>query len=161
MTRALLFLLLTAFTCCASALELRDEARSLALSAARLATMPRHSVEVRDHGTPARFEGVALADVLALLGIEPGARLRGADLDRYLLVGAADSYRVVFALAELDAGTGRRFVLLADRRDGAPLSAHEGPYRLIVPDDVRAARWVRQVTRLRLLRAPSIPGDLP
>jgi hypothetical protein len=38
-----------------------------------------------------------------------------------------------------------RIVLLADAMDGQPLSAHEGPFRIIVPKEKRAARWVRQV----------------
>ena len=52
----------------------------------------------------------------------------------YLLVEAADDYRVVFALPELDPAFTERVILLADRRDGQPLAAAEGPLRLVVPD---------------------------
>jgi hypothetical protein len=38
-----------------------------------------------------------------------------------------------------------RIILLADARDGQPLSPHEGPFRIIVPKEKRPARWVRQV----------------
>ena len=38
----------------------------------------------------------------------------------------------------------RSVVLLADHRDGQPLSTAEGPLRLVVPDEKRHARWVRQ-----------------
>jgi hypothetical protein len=32
---------------------------------------------------------------------------------------------------------------LADRRNGQSLDAVEGPWRAIVPDDLRHARWIR------------------
>lgn len=130
-------------------------AKTLSLTPELLKTFARHTREVNDHGTPARFEGVSLADVLAHAGVPPGGRLRGADMNLVLEVTAADGYRAAFAVAELDPGTGNRFVLLADRRDGKPLPEAEGPYRLVVPDDRRAARWVRQVTGLQLTRPQS------
>jgi hypothetical protein len=39
-------------------------------------------------------------------------------------------------------------VLLADLRDGMPLVEREGLYRIVVPDEKKQARWVRQVTAL-------------
>ena len=132
-------------------LELRDAGNvPLHITPALLQSLARHTLQVEDHGRPARFEGVSLRDLLEHAGAPLGPKLRGAMMGRYLQVSAADGYQTVFALAELDAATGNRFVLLADRRDGQPLSAHEGPYRLIVPEDRRAARWVRQVNTLRL-----------
>jgi hypothetical protein len=64
---------------------------------------------------------------------------------RRVVVEAADGYRVVFALAELDPSIGARHVLVVDREDGNPLSASDGPYRLVVEGEVRPARWSRQV----------------
>jgi hypothetical protein len=46
-------------------------------------------------------------------------------------------------------------VIIADARDGAPLSTAAGPYRLIVPGDKREARWVRQVATVELQNAPA------
>ena len=63
----------------------------------------------------------------------------------YLLVEAADGYRVVFAPPELDLTFSDRMVLLAERRDGKPMSEKEGRLRIVVPDEKRHARWVRQV----------------
>ena len=45
-----------------------------------------------------------------------------------------------------------RVILLADRRDGKPLSAREGPFQVIVPGEKKHARWVRQVIRLKVGR---------
>lgn len=126
---------------------------ALALGAAELAKLPRHSVRGSDHGVEAVFEGVSLADVLVLAGTPLGKALRGEALGLVLVVGAADGYRAVFALAELDPAFTDRVVLLADRRDGKPLSGAEGPLRIVVPGEKRQARWVRQVTSLQLRAA--------
>ncbi|MGE3541290.1 MAG: hypothetical protein AB7N91_28130 [Candidatus Tectimicrobiota bacterium] len=70
------------------------------------------------------------------------------------MIEAADGYRVVFALPELDPAFTERLVLLAEQRDGQPLAATEGPLRLVVPGEKRQARWVRQVRSGSLQRAP-------
>lgn len=124
---------------------------SVVLDAARLAALPRETVPARDHGRDARFEGTPLRAVLALAGIRTDS-LRGPSLADVLVAEAADGYRVVFALSELAPDLGARAVLVADRRDGAPLAAGDGPLRLVVATDARAARWVRQLTTLRLVR---------
>lgn len=122
----------------------------LQLTAADLSHLPRHSVRAAEHGKEAAFEGVALSDVLKMAGIPTGEHLRGKLLVKYLLVDARDGYQVVFALAELDSAFTDREVLLADRRDGKPLSAEEGPLRIVVPGEKRPARWVRQVRELKV-----------
>jgi hypothetical protein len=67
-----------------------------------------------------------------------------------LLVEAADGYKVAFALAEVDPAFAVRDIIVADKRDGKPLDAQEGPLKIVAPGDKRAARWVRQVTALKL-----------
>lgn len=67
------------------------------------------------------------------------------------MVEAIDGYKVVFALAEVDPAFATREILVADKRDGKPLDAKEGPLRIVAPGDKRAARWVRQVTTLRIV----------
>jgi DMSO/TMAO reductase YedYZ molybdopterin-dependent catalytic subunit len=44
--------------------------------------------------------------------------------------------------------------LIADRMDGQPLSAHDGPLRLVLPSEKRETRWVRMVERIEILSAP-------
>jgi DMSO/TMAO reductase YedYZ molybdopterin-dependent catalytic subunit len=120
-----------------------------------LAALPRRQVRARDRdGTEATFTGVALIDLLRLAGVPLGAELRGNNMALYLLIEAADDYRVVFALPELDPAFTERVVLLADHRDGQPLAAAEGPLRLVVPEEKRQARWVRQVKACTVRRAP-------
>jgi DMSO/TMAO reductase YedYZ molybdopterin-dependent catalytic subunit len=120
-----------------------------------LAALPRREVRARDRdGTEVTFAGVALVDLLRLAGVPLGEKLRGSNMALYLLVDAADGYRVVFALPELDPAFTERVVLLADHRDGQPLAAAEGPLHLVVPDEKRQARWVRQVGSCTVRRAP-------
>jgi hypothetical protein len=123
---------------------------STTVTAAQIASAPHVTVDVKDHDTPAQFEGVPLAALLSSAGIQLGDKLRGPRMTEVLLVEAADGYKVVFALAELDPAFATREIILADKRDGKLLDAKEGPLRIVAPGDKRPARWVRQVTVLRL-----------
>lgn len=128
--------------------------RPLKLTAADLAKLPRRTVKAKDHGgKEALFEGVELGEVLKLADVKFGEGLRGKSLALFLLVDAADGYRAVFGLPELDAAFTDRVILLADRRNGKPLTATEGPLRIVVPEEKRQARWVRQVIGLTIRSA--------
>jgi DMSO/TMAO reductase YedYZ molybdopterin-dependent catalytic subunit len=128
--------------------------RPLKLTAADLGKLPRRSVRAKDHGgKESEFEGVPLVEVLTLAGVKFGEGLRGKNLELYLVVEAADGYRAVYALPELDPASSDKIVLLADKRDGKPLDAKEGPLRIVAPDEKRQARWVRQVTGLVIKRS--------
>lgn len=137
-----------------------DVPRPYTLVGADLKTMPRQEISVSDHGTVARFEGVPVSAVLERAGIELGGALRGARLASYVQIEAADGYRVVLAIAELDSTFTNKIVLVADRMNGAPLPTETGPARVVISDEKRASRWIRQVTRIRVLSAPP-PGDRP
>lgn len=131
-----------------------DVEHSLELKATDLAKLPPHTARVKDHnGAEVVFAGTPLVEILRLAGVKLGEQLRGKEMTTYVLVGAADGYQVVFALPELDPGFTDRVIFLADRRDGQPLSASEGPLRIVVPGERRQARWVRQVTTLTILHA--------
>jgi hypothetical protein len=56
-------------------------------------------------------------------------------------------------LPELDHASTERVDLFADLRDGKFLPAVEGPLRVVVPDEKRQARWVRQVRAPMIRRA--------
>jgi hypothetical protein len=118
--------------------------------AVALETLERRSVVTQDRGLKATFEGVALRDVLARAGAVFGEKLRGTLLAQVVLVTARDGYQVAYGIAELDAAFTDQVVLLADRRDGKPLLPDTGPWQIIVPNDKRPARWIRQVTRIEV-----------
>jgi hypothetical protein len=121
------------------------------LSAAQIAAAPHVTITTDDRGTPAKFEGVPLATILTVAGVQLGDSLRGARLTEVLLATAADGYKVAFALAEIDPAFAVREIILADKRDGKPLDAKEGPLRIVAPGDKRPARWIRQVTELKVV----------
>ncbi len=125
--------------------------KPLKLSATEIAKLPRTTVRARDHsGVESTFEGVALFEFLKLAGVPLGEKLRGKAVSNCLIVDAADGYRAVFAVPELDPAFTDRVILLADKRDGKPLSETEGPLRIVAPQEKRQARWVRQVTGLTI-----------
>jgi hypothetical protein len=129
----------------------RADGTSATLTAAQVAALPHVSVNVQDHETPAQFDGVALSAVLRLAGVEVGGKMKGPQLTQALLIEAADGYKVVFALAEIDPDFATREILLADTRDGKPLDDKQGPFRIVAPGDKRPARWIRQVTAIKIV----------
>ncbi len=84
-----------------------------------------------------KYEGVALEEILRKAGVPQGDALRGPAMATYVLAEAADGYRVVFSLAELDAGIADAEVIVADTMDGAPLGDKLGPFRLVAPHEKR------------------------
>jgi len=126
---------------------------SATLSVLDLSKLPQRTVQVTDHGTPATFEGVLLAEVLAKVDLPLGEKFHSTGASYYLTVEAKDSYRAVFAWAELDSTFMDKAVYVVTKRDGQALSEKDGPFQLVVPGEKRAARWVRQVTALKIRQA--------
>ncbi len=117
-----------------------------------LLSLPRLSAQaLQVDDAPAQFQGVTLASLLSLAGVQLGDKLRGPRMAEALLVEATDGYKAVFALAEVDPAFAVREIILADKRDGKLLDEKEGPLRIVAPGDKRAARWVRQVNLLRIV----------
>lgn len=121
------------------------------LSRAEIEGLAHVRVTASDHSNAMNFEGVLLRSVLEKVGITFGESMKGERLTKCLLVEAADGYRVVIALPELDPGFTDKQIVLAFQRDGKPLGDKEGPYRIIIPGEKRMARWVRQVTVLKVV----------
>ena len=142
---------LTAASSAAQTLTISRGGRTEAVSVAQFAALPRASVHVVQHDQSHDFEGVALASLVAKVGADVSHPLQGNDLSAAIRVTAADGYQVVLALSEIDPATRRGSVLLADRDGGKPLDAANGPWRLVVSDDIRPARSARRVQRVEVL----------
>jgi DMSO/TMAO reductase YedYZ molybdopterin-dependent catalytic subunit len=126
------------------------------LTLTELQAMPAEKVIAKDHdGTTCVYEGVPLHTILHQAGVPQGELLKGDALQLCVLVKAADGYKAVFSLSELDPLFTDKKILLAYTRDGAPLDAKAGPLRLVIPDEKRQARWVRQVKELEIMRVGS------
>jgi hypothetical protein len=121
------------------------------LTRAEIEALPHVKVSASIHGSLATFEGVSLQAVLEKAGVAFGESLRGARMASCLLVEGADGYRVVIALPELDPAFTDRQIILAFLKDGKALDDKEGPYRVVIPDEKRPARSVRQVTALKIV----------
>jgi hypothetical protein len=129
-------------------------------SAADLAKLPQQMVKATDHGTPVTFEGVLLTDVLAKVSLPTGEKFHNTAASYYLTVEAKDGYRAVFAWAELDSTFMDKAVYVVTTRDGKPLSDKDGPFELVAPGEKRNARWVRQLTALKIHQATeAVSGD--
>jgi hypothetical protein len=147
---ALLFglLLQSALLQCQQLTVENETGKQTQLTRADLEALPHIKVTT---GTSATFEGVALGALLAKAGVGFGETLRGKRIASCLLVEAADGYRAVIALPELDPAFTDKQIVLAFLKDSKPLDDKEGPYRIVIPDEKRMARWVQQVTTLKIV----------
>lgn len=132
----------------------REDGKAQHFDRTALAKLPQHAVHAEAHGKAVDCTGPNLIDVLGAVGAASGEALRGRNLSLYVRVSAADGYRAVFALAELDPGFRSDVPIVSAACDGHALDAKDGPFRLVVPGEKRPARWVRQVTAIDVLRAP-------
>lgn len=134
-------------------LTVQSEAgKQVALNRSDIDALPHVKVSAVEHGgAPVEFEGVSLRSVLEKGGVSFGESMKGKKLATCLLVEAADGYRAVIALPEMDPAFSDKQIVLAFLREGKPLGEKEGPYRVVIPDEKRMARWVRQVTTLKIV----------
>ena len=128
------------------------DARKVTVS---LQGLERQTVVSADRaGIKTTHEGVLLRDVLAKAGVPLGEALRGKALARAVIATAVDGYQVAYSIAEVDAAFNDFMILIVDRRDGQPLLPDSGPLQIVVPQDKRPARWIKQVTSLEVRQLP-------
>jgi hypothetical protein len=126
----------------------------LVVTPAVLADLRRDEAVMINHSVAHTYEGVRLTELLRLVDAPTGARIH-ADADRdYLVVTGGDGFRAVYSLAETDGSVQKHPVILADHMDGAPLIAHDAPFRLVVDGDQKPARSVYAVSRIEVKVLP-------
>jgi hypothetical protein len=129
-----------------------DSGKQVVLTRPDLDALPHVKVSASEHSSgPVNFEGGTLKSVLEKAGVAFGESMKGKRLTNCLFVEAADGYRVVIALPEIDPAFTDKQIVLAFSKDGKALDEKEGPYRIVIPDEKSMARWVRQVTTLRIV----------
>lgn len=123
-------------------------------TAATLQSYPHQTVTILDHHTNAKetYSGVPLMELLAHLGVPHGKELMGKALGNYVVATGSDGYKSVVALGEIDPEFHPGMVLVADAMDGKPLGK-AGPFRLVVSEDKRPARSVRNLVRVEVRMA--------
>ncbi len=125
------------------------------LSATELKALPHITVTFHNTHTNGdeSYSGVRLADLLAKLGAPLGDALRGKALANYVVATGLDGYKSVLALGEIDPSFHPGEVIVADAMDGKPLDAHNAPFKLVVTEDKRPARSVRNLVSIELRSA--------
>jgi len=128
----------------------------LDLTVADLKAMPRKTLRVENahSGKTEVYEGVLVEDLLKKAGVPQGEQLRGPALATYVLVEAADDYRVLFSLEDFNSSFMDSEIIVADTMDGAGIPGALGPFRLVAPHEKRPARWVEMVKSLTVVRVP-------
>lgn len=104
------------------------------------------------------FTGVPLITVIESLGLQVDPETRNPLLSHYLVVTASDGYVLAISGGELDPNFGNSPMLLAWEMDGQPLSAEDGPVRLVVPGDTRGGRYVYGIVSIELVNLTATPG---
>lgn len=102
------------------------------------------------HGESHVCTGPLLADVVTRMGAPSGQALRGSALRTTVTAVARDGYAVVFSLGEIDPLLGNNGAIVAMRCNGAAIAESDGPFRLVLPGERRAARSVRQLDSLTI-----------
>jgi hypothetical protein len=120
-----------------------------------LKAMPRTTITVHNQHSNAdeTYSGVRVADLLARMGAPLGKELRGIAFSDYLVAVGSDGYGAVIALAEIDPNFHTGEVIVADTMNGQPLDRKSGPFKLVVTEDKRPARWVRNLVYIELKSA--------
>lgn len=127
------------------------DGKTVSFGAAEFAKLTRKEVIGKDHdGKESKYSGVEIREILQLAGVKFGKDLRGKGIAQYLLIEAADGYKAVYSLTELDPEFTDKVVILADVQDGKILSDNDGKFQVIATGEKKHARWVRQVTALKV-----------
>jgi hypothetical protein len=138
-----------------SVLKLENGSQQVTVLADALKSMAHKTVTVHNPHTNAdeTYSGVPLIELLKQVGAPTGRDVHGKALSEYVVATGSDGYKAVLALAEVEPDFHPGDVLVADTMDGKPMDAKTGPFRLVVSDDKRPARSVRNLVSIELKTA--------
>jgi hypothetical protein len=127
---------------------------SVVLTPADLKALPRAKATFTAHGKPITYEGALLNAALKQAGVVSGDRLMGRYLNQVVVAKGSDGFTSTYSLGETDPIYRANPVIIADTKDGQPLDAKEGPYRLVVDGDLRPGRSVRMLGSIEVKAVP-------
>lgn len=138
-----------------TALKIENGSQQTGVSLDALKALPHKIVTVHDphENADETYAGVPLIELLKQVGAPTGKDVRGKALAEYVVATGSDGYKAVLALAEIEPDFHPGDVLVADAMNGKPLDAKAGPFRLVVTDDKRPARSVRNLVSVELKAA--------
>jgi hypothetical protein len=125
------------------------------LTAAQIAALPHAHVTIDHDGKTLDYSGPLVSDLLRDVDAPMGVRLHGSGVNDVVMVTAADRFRVVLSLAEVDPSFHKGAkVILADQVNGKPLTGKAAPFRLMIEGDTRPARSEYAVVSIALKHLP-------
>jgi hypothetical protein len=127
---------------------------SVVLTPADLKALPRAKATFTAHGKPITYEGALLNAALKQAGVVSGDRLMGRYLNQVVVAKGSDGFTSTYSLGETDPIYRANPVIIADTKDGQPLDAKEGPYRLVVDGDLRPGRSPRMLVSIEVKAVP-------
>jgi hypothetical protein len=127
---------------------------TVVLTPADLKALPRAKATFSAHGKPITYEGALLNAALRQAGVVSGDRLMGRYLNQIVVAKGADGFTSTYSLGETDPIYRANPVIIADSKDGQPLDAKEGPYRLVVDGDLRPGRSPRALVSVEVKAVP-------
>lgn len=133
------------------------DGRSQTFTRAALEALPQEKAPARlRDGAPFSVSGVSVTALLKAAGLDLSQRVGAGNVVGHALVArAADGYRAVFGLAEVDPHFGHAALMLNwTNADGLPLPERIGPLQLIATGESRPGRWVRQLQSLEVKSLP-------
>jgi len=131
-----------------------DNNQSRILKIAEIKNMPHVEVSRKDRDQRNhRYSGVLLSELLFRSGLAFADSTRKENLTKYIVIEAIDGYEVMFSLAEIDPEVSNQLIILADSMDGEELPSNDGAVRVIVPNDKKPARCIKQVTAIKIYSA--------
>jgi hypothetical protein len=133
-----------------------SDGHRVTLSEGAMKSMPQKTVRIHNphSGADETYQGVELSLLLARLDAPLGTKLHGNALAMYVVAEGTDHYRAVYSLAEVDPAFRSGTVIVADRMNGQPLDAKNGPFKLVNTADKHPARCVRNLASIQLKSAP-------
>jgi|SRR5215469_5233670 len=128
------------------------DGKSITMSPEELAALPHKSVSVFNEHAKANetYSGVALADLLAKVGVPLGEKVHGKLFLTGIIAEGTDKYDVLFSLAEVDPSIHTGDVIIADSVNGHKLDK-EGAFKIVSTEEKRPARWVRNLTAISVI----------
>jgi len=133
-------------------LKVQNGGRQVSVSSEDLRARPHETITIHDPHTnqDETYSGVLLIELLKQVGVPTGHDVRGKALSQYIVATGSDGYKAVLALAEVEPDFHPGEVIVADALDGKPLDAKTGPFRLVVSEDKRPARSVRNLVSIEM-----------
>ncbi|HTZ89801.1 MAG TPA: molybdopterin-dependent oxidoreductase [Alloacidobacterium sp.] len=138
-----------------ASLKVENGRQQTSVSLDALKSLPRKTVTVHNphENVDETYSGVPLIELLKQVGAPTGHDVHGKALSEYIVATGSDGYKAVLALAEAEPDFHPGDVLVADTMNGKPLDTKIGPFRLVVTEDKRPARSVRNLVSVELKAA--------